>query len=165
MASMSHTLALRSQFRQWLAPPPVRVAIHVDHAVPGSHLIWNIENASERPVTLTKLVVRGKGAKETPALLASPHVLAPHESLVLPTDVDWSLLSAESVAVVDADGKQHPAPHRQFVAVRDQLRATIDRRASRLTAGEFLFGAADMAFGVMILGLAFFMLMWAIANG
>ncbi len=84
---------------------------------------------------------------------------------MLPTDVDWGLLSAQSVAFVDADGCEYRAPKHEFTEVRDQLRATIERRSTALSARDFLFGAAEMAFGLAILGLGFFMLMWAIATG
>ena len=40
-----------------------------------------------------------------------------------------------------------------------------DRRAQHTTANQFIAGAADLAFGVVILGLGFFMLMWVIATG
>ena len=35
----------------------------------------------------------------------------------------------------------------------------------RASAHEFLHGAADLTFGVVILALGFFMLMWVIATG
>ena len=41
----------------------------------------------------------------------------------------------------------------------------IDRRVYTASARDFLTGAADLAFGVVILGLGFFMLMWVIATG
>ena len=40
-----------------------------------------------------------------------------------------------------------------------------DRRTPQLSAQDFLHGATELAFGVVILGLAFFMLMWVIATG
>jgi hypothetical protein len=51
------------------------------------------------------------------------------------------------------------------VAIQDQLRQLIDRRVFNTSARDFLTGAADLAFGVVILGLGFFMLMWVIATG
>jgi hypothetical protein len=162
---MAYALTLGSQFRNWFAPSSVRVGLRVDHGVPGSHLIWEIQNTGDDPVTLTKLVIRGTRGKDTTMVLELPHVLAPGDQFVMPTDVDWGLLSAQSVAFVDSRGCEYPAPRQQFAQVRDQLRATIERRSSSLSAGEFLFGAAEMAFGIAILGLGFFMLMWAIATG
>lgn len=164
VATMSYTMALSSQFRQWFASPALRVSIHIDHGVPGSHLFWEIANGGDEPVALTRLVVHGKSG-DTERRLGIAHVLQPNDQLVLPTDVDWSLLSADWVAVGAADGRLYKAPRREFDAVRDQLRETIERRRSPLSARDFLFGAADMAFGVVILGLGFFMLMWAIATG
>ncbi len=162
---MAHALTLASQFRNWFSPTSIRVGLRVDHAVPGSHLIWNIENTGSEPVTLTKVVVRGARGRETTTVLQMPHVLAPHDQFVWPTDVDWGLLAAESVAFVDADGHEHPAPKDQFSRMRNQLRAAIDRPATSLSAQDFLFGAVEMAFGIAILGLGFFMLMYAIATG
>jgi len=162
---MAYALTLGSQFRHWFAPSSVRVGLRVDHGVPGSHLIWNVRNTGTEPVTLTKLVIRGARGKDTTMVLEMPHVLAAQDEFVLPTDVDWGLLSAESVAFVDADGCEYRAPKHQFTEVRDQLRATIERRSTSLSARDFLFGAAEMAFGLAILGLGFFMLMWAIATG
>ena len=162
---MAYALTLGSQFRNWFTPSSVRVGLRVDHGVPGSHLIWDVQNTGAEPATLTKLVVRGPRGKKTTMGLELPHVLAPQDRFVLPTDVDWGLLSAQSVAFVDTDGCEYRAPKHQFTEVRDQLRATIERRSTSLSARDFLFGAAEMAFGLAILGLGFFMLMWAIATG
>jgi hypothetical protein len=108
--------------------------------------------------------VHGRGgASAVP--LSLPVRLDSNEQLVLPTDVDWTLIAARSVAVADADGREYAARRRQLAAIREQLRQSIDRRAPRITAREFLYGATDLAFGVVILGLGFFMLMWAIATG
>src|SRR3954468_1446975 len=101
---MSHALTLGSHFRNWFVPSSVRVGLRVDHGVPGSHLIWEVENTGTEPVTLTKLVVHGARGKETTLVLDLPHVLAPRDQFVMPTDVDWGLLAAESVAFVDIDG-------------------------------------------------------------
>ena len=162
---MAHALTLGSQFRNWFTPPSVRVGLRVDHGVPGSHLIWEVENTGTGPITLTRLVVKGARGAETTMVLERPHVLAPGDQFVMPTDVDWGMLSARSVAFVDVDGCEHAAPKHQFAQVRDQLRAGIERRSSTLSARDFLFGAAEMAFGIAILGLGFFMLMYAIATG
>lgn len=162
---MAQTLTLGSQFRQWATASPVQVSIHVDHGVPGSHLMWDIENTGSHPIALTTLVVHAKRGPDKVVSFDVPHVLAPQDSFVVPTDVDWSLLNARSVAVIDSEGREHAAPKRQFEAVRDSLRETIERRSTPLSARDFLFGAADMAFGIAILSLGFFMLMWAIATG
>ena len=162
---MAYVRTLVSQLRNCFGPPSVRVGLRVDHGVPGSHLIWEVENGSSAPVTLTKLVVRGARGKQTTMALERPHLLEPHDQFVLPTDVDWGMLAARSVAFVDADGSEYKAPKHQFAEVRDQLRATIERRSSSLSARDFLFGAAEMAFGIAILGLGFFMLIYAIATG
>jgi hypothetical protein len=44
-------------------------------------------------------------------------------------------------------------------------RPPLERRVYRASARDFLSGAADLTFGVVILGLGFFMLMWVIATG
>jgi hypothetical protein len=41
----------------------------------------------------------------------------------------------------------------------------IERRDYAPSAKDWLSGATDMAFGVVILGLGFFMLLWVIATG
>jgi len=65
--------------------------------------------------------------------------------------------------VCDTQGAEHLAPGDQLRLVQGQLHEVIDRRIS--SARDWLFGAANLAFGVMILGLGFFMLMWIIATG
>jgi hypothetical protein len=142
----------------------IRVTVHLDRDAPGAHLIWDITNASAVPVNLTKLIVHGRSGANS-LMLEMPHLLNPQDSLVLPTDVDWSLLAAKSIAVVDSGGREHPASHRQLASIQEHLRELIDRRAPTTSAREFLFGATDLAFGVVILGLGFFMLMWVIATG
>jgi hypothetical protein len=145
--------------------PGIKVAIRLDKSAPGAHLIWDIANTGLEPVTLTKLIVHGrKGAGDT-VPLGLPRVLATSDHLVLPTDVDWTLLSASSIAVADASGQEHRADRRQLVAIQQHLRQLIDRRADSPSARDFLSGAADLAVGVVILGLGFFMLMWVIATG
>ena len=161
---MVQTLTSASGLWRWFTRPALRLSIHIDHRLPGSHLIWDIENASDRPIILTKLIVRGHNGVET-VPLGVPQVLAPQDQLVLPTDVDWSLLGATSVAAGDVDGREYEAPRRQLAAVLAQMRESIARPATPLSARDFLFGAADLTFGVAILGLGFFMLMWIIATG
>jgi len=142
----------------------MRVDARLDRDAPGAHIIWDILNTTTVPVTLTKLIIhRRDGALSHTLELA--HVLEPQESLVLPTDVDWTLLAARSIAAVDSNGAEHPVSHRQLAAIQEQLRHIIDRRETTTSAREFLFGATDLAFGVVILGLGFFMLMWVIATG
>jgi hypothetical protein len=160
---MTQTLTSLTGFWCSVARSPLQVSIAIDHGVPGSHLIWNIENTGDRPITLTRLVVHGRhGSSETVALGLS-HVLAPQDHLVLPTDVDWSLLQATSVAAVDVDGREYEAPRRQLADICSQMREAIDQPANSQSARDFLAGAANLAVGVAILGLGFFMLMYVIA--
>lgn len=143
----------------------VRVRVRLDHGAPGAHLIWDVTNAASRPVILTKLIVHGRhGANDTfPAGL--PWTLGAHDSVLIPTDVDWALLSAKSIAVADDEGHEHAVKRAELTTVQDHLRHLIDRRVDDASARDWLFGAADLAFGAVILGLGFFMLMWVIATG
>ena len=43
-------------------------------------------------------------------------------------------------------------------------RLEFERGVYRASARDFLHGAADLTFGIVILGLGFFMLMWVIAT-
>jgi hypothetical protein len=162
---MEQTLTFITGFWRNLTRAPVRVSLEIDHDVPGSHLIWDIANTGDRPVTLTKLLVDVRNGVSHTMPLGLPHVLAPQDHLILPTDIDWTILNARSVAAVDEHGREYHAPRQQLASIRNQMRAAIDRPANNLSARDFLFGAADLVFGVMILGLGFFMLMYAIATG
>jgi hypothetical protein len=148
-----------------LSGRPLRVTIRVDREAPGAHLIWDITNTSSTNVTLTKLVVHGPHGVADTVALELPRALNPQESVLIPTDVDWSLLAAKSIAVVDDRGREHEASRRELANIQEHLRRLIDRRAYITSARDFLFGATDLAFGVVILGLGFFMLMWVIATG
>jgi hypothetical protein len=162
---MTQTLTSLATFWRRDSCAPLRISIDIDHGVPGSHLIWHIENTSEETVTVTRLLIHGPHGAADTLPLGLPQVLAPHDHLVLPTDIDWSLLNATAIAAVDADGREHEAPHRQLAVIRRRMRDAIARPAISLSARDFLVGAADLAFGVAILGLGFFMLLYAIATG
>ena len=57
---------------------------------------------------------------------------------------------------------------RQMGSMRAERAGDRDRIARpiyKASAHEFLHGAADLTFGVLILGLGFFLLMWMIATG
>jgi hypothetical protein len=146
-------------------PNGVQVTVRLDRPEPGAHLIWDILNTGDQPVTLTKLIVHGRGGVADTVPLGLPRALAKQDRLTLPTDVDWTLLTARSIAVADSTGQEHHASGRQLTAIQDQLRRLVDRRVYDTSARDFLSGAADLAFGVVILGLGFFMLMWVIATG
>jgi hypothetical protein len=143
----------------------VRLTLHLDRPEPGAHLIWDIVNTGPQPVTLTKLIVHGRGGATDTVPLGLPRALAPQDRIIVPTDGDWSLLAAKSIAVADSTGQEYQASRRQLAAIQDQLRQLIDRRVHNTSARDFLSGAADLAFGIVILGLGFFMLMWVIATG
>src|SRR5439155_7986142 len=131
----------------------IHVAIRLDREAPGAHLIWDITNVGSSPVTLTKLIVhQPHGATDT-VPLGLPHILKPEEGTALPTDVDWSLLSAKSIAVADDSGREHTASRSELATIQEHLRQLIDRRVYVTSARDFLFGATDLAFGVAILGL------------
>lgn len=149
-------------------PDSVAVRLRLDRSSPGAHLMWDIANLGPVPLTVTKLIVhtgsRLSQRTETIAL-GHPQVLNGQEHVLLPTDVDWALLSARSIAVADADGREHPVSNQQLAAIHEQLRPLIDRRSERSSARDWLIVSTDMAFGVVILGLGFFMLMWVIYTG
>ena len=87
----------------------MQVAIRLDRPEPGAHLIWDIINTGDQPVTLTKLIVHGRGGAATRCRCGLPKVLAPQDRITLPTDVDWTLLAAKSIAVADSTGHEHHA--------------------------------------------------------
>lgn len=155
--------------RTFLRPATVVVRLRLDRSGPGSHLMWDIRNVGPKPMTVTKLVIHtraGRDAASADAVpLGLPQVLDPQEHVLLPTDVDWTLLSARSIAVCDAEGREHLVSHAQLHAIQEQLGGLIDRRVYTPSAKDWLYGATEMAFGVVILGLGFFMLMWVIATG
>jgi hypothetical protein len=144
----------------------ITVRLRLDRSAPGAHLMWNISNTGPAPVTVTRLVIRTARTGVDSIPLRAPHLLRPQEQVLLPTDVDWTLLSARSMAVADREGREHEVSRRQLAAIQEQLRTLIERRAYYApSARAWLLGAADMAFGFVILGLGFFMLLWVIATG
>jgi hypothetical protein len=143
----------------------IQIALRLDRAAPGAHLIWHIRNTGPQPITLTKLIIHGPQGLTDMAARGLPKVLTPTQSVVVFTDVDWSLLAARRIAVTDSSGHEHTASRRQLIVIQDRLRQLIDRRVYTASARDFITGAADLAFGVVILGLGFFMLMWVIATG
>jgi hypothetical protein len=151
-------------YRRRTPPDGVAVSIRLDHSAPGAHLMWDIANAGATPITVTKLVVHTRERGET-VPLGLPQLLRPKEGVLLPTDVDWALLSARSIAVVDGTGREHVVSRHQLTAIQEQLRGLIDRRDYQVSARDWLFVGTDLAFGVVLLGLGFFMLMWVIATG
>ena len=145
--------------------PGIKVAVRLDRAAPGAQLIWNVINTGTEPVALAKFIVRGRTSSVDIVSSLLPATLAPQDRIIVPTDVDWTLLAARSIAVADAHGREHCAARRQLAGIQEQLRELIDRRVHASSAQDFLAGAADLAFGVAILGLGVFMLMWTIATG
>ena len=142
----------------------VAVRLRLDRSGPGSHLVWDIANVGTDPITVTKLIIHSRTGPN-PVPLGIAHVLQNQERTLVPTDVDWTLLSATSMAVCDADGREHRVSPKQLKVIQEQLGTLIERRVYTPSARDWLYGATDMAFGVVILGLGFFMLMWVIATG
>jgi hypothetical protein len=147
----------------------VAVRLRLDRSGPGSHLMWDIANLGVTPIAVTRLVIHSRAARgpaaSTVVPLGIPQVLDTGEHALLPTDVDWTLLSARAIAVCDAEGREHLVSRTQLRQIQEQLTYLIDRRIYTPSARDWLYGATDMAFGVVILGLGFFMLMWVIATG
>ena len=153
----------------WWRPESVAIRLRLDHTGPGAHLMWDIANLGQNPIAVTRLIIRARSGRTTPVAhnvdMHKAQVLEPKEHALLATDVDWTLLKATSMAVCDADGREHLVSRTQLKAIQEQLGSLIERRDYAPSAKDWLSGAADMAFGVVILGLGFFMLMWVIATG
>ncbi len=142
----------------------VAVRLRLDRSGPGAHLVWDIANTGPEPITVTRLLIRTRtGGSTVPLGLA--HVLNTQEHTRVPTDVDWTLLSATSMAVCDGQGGEHLVSRDQLKLIQEQLGSLIERRIYTPSASDWLYGAAHLAVGVVILGLGFFMLMWVIATG
>ena len=169
--SILAALAIAAWFlrRTYFRPDTVNVRLRLDRSGPGSHLMWDIANVGPAPITVTKLVIRSRTGRDNPSVnavpLGVPQVLETEEHALLPTDVDWTLLSAKTMAVCDAEGREHVVSAKQMKAIQEQLGQLIDRRVYTPSARDWLYGATDMVVGVVILGLGFFMLMWVIATG
>jgi hypothetical protein len=142
----------------------VEVRLRLDHSGPGSHLVWDIANAGIEPITVTKLVIHSRTGTNT-VPLGIAHVLQTQEHTRVPTDVDWTLLAAKSMAVCEANGREHVVSGDQLEVIQEQVKSLIDRRVYTPSAQDWLQGATNLAFGMVILGLGFFMLMWVIATG
>ena len=136
----------------------VQVSVRLDRPEPSGRLVWDILNTGDQAVTVTKLIVRGRGGAADLVPQGLPKVLGTQDRITLPTDVDWPLLAASSIAVADATGQEHRASRRQLTAVQDQLGRIIDRRCHATPSRDFLPGAVAVAM------LGFFMLIWAIAT-
>jgi len=142
----------------------VAVRLRLDRSGPGSHLVWDIANTGPEPITVTRLIIRTRtGGSTVPLGLAQ--ILNTQEHTRVPTDVDWTLLSATSMAVGDGQGGEHLVSKEQLKLIQDQLGSLLERRVYTPSAQDWLSGATDLAAGVVILGLGFFMLMWVIATG
>lgn len=160
---MSQVLTFLSRL---FRPNAVHVDIRLDRSGIGAHLIWIISNGESNAVTIDRLVFRGAHESAAIIMIDPPRTVAPQGQRLFPIDADWNVLGAYEVAAVDTEGRAHEPPSSQLAQVQDQLRRAIDRRRSTpISAQDFLSGATDLAFGVMILGLGFFMLMWVIATG
>jgi hypothetical protein len=157
--------------RRRLPLDSVLTSVRLDHGSPGAHLICELVNSGSAPVTFSAFVIHprrlgaGRGESVATVPLPSLKTLDPGDHAALTMDVDWRLLDARSIAACDLTGVEHPAPADQLSSLQTQLRQSIEHRAYAVSAREWLFGAANLAFGVVILGLGFFMLMWMIATG
>ena len=144
----------------------VRLSIRLDRTGVGAHLLWSITNTDAEPVTIVQLLFRDARGNVITVVLKPARTVAPGDTVLLGTDVDWNVLGAREIAAVIADGREHPAPRAQLAAIQERLRRSVDGRASPpSSAREFLAGAASFALGILIIGLGFFMLMWVIATG
>jgi hypothetical protein len=158
--------------RRRMSRDDVEITMRLDRALPGAHLIWEIENTDFIPLTLAAFVIRPRhlrddrrGESIATVPLPSPETLEPGDRTRLSMDVDWRLFDARAVGVCDAAGSEHLAPAAQLSAVQAELRELVGHSIYRASAPDWLSGAANLAFGVVILGLGFFMLMWVLATG
>ena len=146
----------------------LEISIRLDRSAPGAHVLWSLANHGPTPVAFTKLCIYPKHVwhrtRDT-IPFDPPKRLAADDELVLATDVDWNMLEARSMAIVDEAGHEYRVAGRELAAIQDQLHSVIDRRSSPVSARDFLFVSGDLALGAVILGLGFFMLMWVIATG
>jgi hypothetical protein len=165
------TLAAAGLFYLWnthVSRPTLEVSIRLDRSAPGAHVLWSLANHGSTPFAFTKLCIYSKRRWHRTLdtiPFDTPKRLGADDELTLATDVDWNMLEARSLAIVDDTGHEYRVAGRQLAAIQDQLHAVIDRRPSPVSARDFLFGAGDLAAGAVILGLGFFMLMWVIATG
>jgi hypothetical protein len=143
----------------------LRLALRLDRVSPDAHLIWDITNATNSPLSIARLTITDRTGTDTAAPSEFPRTIGPGETITVATAVDWALLSARSVAAVDEQGRAYEARSGELARIQRRLRELIDRRAYQLSAQDWLFGATNLAFGAVILGLGFFMLMWVIATG
>ncbi len=158
--------------RRRMSRDDVAISVRLDCALPGAHLIWDIENTHFSPVTLAAFVIRPRhprddrrGESIATVSLPAPETLEPGNRTRLSMDVDWRLFEARAVGVCDATGSEHLAPPAQLSAVQAELRELVGHSVYRASARDWLLGAANLAFGFVILGLGFFMLMWVLATG
>jgi hypothetical protein len=145
----------------------ISVALRLDREAPGAHVLWDVVNDGDEPVTVTALVIKQATFERGNAQIipvSSGQVLPAGGVLVLPTDADWALMSARSVAVRDARGKDHSAGRRQLRRIQERLRTRIVARTAPRAAAVWLAGAANFMLGAVILGLGAFMLLWMIGS-
>jgi hypothetical protein len=158
--------------RRRMSHDDIAISVRLDRAVPGAHLIWDVQNTDFTPLTLSAFVIRprrlrddGRGESIATVPLPAPETLGAGDRTRLSMDVDWRLFDARSVGVCDATGSEHLAPAVQLSAAQAELRELVGRSVHHTSAPDWLLGATNLAFGVVILGLGFFMLMWVLATG
>ena len=157
-----------ARVRSAIAPASrLRVTGRLDHRGPGAHVVWTVANDGREPLTLTQLVVHDRHGS-TAAVDIEPGVaVKPSQRVALATELDWSVLTARSIALIDIVGERHPLRHGELVRLRRQLHQMLQGSPPRSTssARDWLYGSANLAFGMVILGLGLFMLLWVIATG
>ena len=132
-------------WRLYFRPDNVSVRLRLDRSAPGAHLMWDIMNVGTDPITVTKLIVHSSsGRSDETVALGVPQKLYSREGALIPTDVDWALLTARSIAVADADGTEHPVSKQQLARIQEQVRSLIDRREYAPSPGDWLSGATNL---------------------
>lgn len=74
------------------------------------------------------------------------------------------LTVASLLALLGWMGWRFASPARQQQPAIPRQEIEFERRVYKASAQDFLRGAADLTFGMVIFGLGFFMLMWVIAT-
>ena len=152
--------------RAALAPARrLRVTGRLDHQGPGAHVVWTVVNQGRAPRTLSQLVLQGPNDSATIIEIEPKLIVKSRDRVALATELDWNVLTARSISLIDSAGKRHPIRHRTLARVRSQLRQMLRGSPPAGSAHDWLYGTANLAFGVVILGLGLFMLLWVLYTG
>jgi hypothetical protein len=120
-------------YRRFTRPCDLVVSVRLAH-VPrstASHLIWTVANTTNAPVAVARLIVHETTGPGVVIATALPAAVPPQRALVFPSDVDWTVLTARSIGVIDEAGREHVLPRKAFSELKRQLHRLIDYREDR----------------------------------